>query len=228
GARDLEPRHLPGAARARQRVVGARPGGGGARRRLPPAAHHDRRAGGTLGPPRPARRLPARGARVPPDAVSRRLRPALVLGILVAGCGVSPATTQVELRAYLVRTKSWAPVAAEANRTIKRILATQFVDEAERAAGRPRLILLPEGAIDRALRARDPGEPVASVSAGPAVIRRVGRAGGILQTPARLARAVARQELGQDLGARPGVVGDVPLELGEIEEPPPHEPVKLQ
>src|SRR5207247_5364068 len=109
GARDLEPRHLPGAARARQRVVGARPGGGGARRRLPPAAHHDRRAGGTLGPPRPARRLPARGARVPPDAVSRRLRPALVLGILVAGCGVSPDTTQVELPAYLVRTKRSSP-----------------------------------------------------------------------------------------------------------------------
>src|SRR5207247_56994 len=159
GARDLEPRHLPGAARARQRVVGARPGGGGARRRLPPAAHHDRRAGGTLGPPRPARRLPARGARVPPDAVSRRLRPALVLGILVAGCGVSPDTTQVELRAYLARTRSWAPVEAEANRTIKRILATQFVDEAEIrrqiADSRPRILTHLEHLRGYAPRSKD-------------------------------------------------------------------------
>src|SRR5438034_811147 len=107
GARDLEPHHLPGAAGARQGVVGARPGSRGARRRLPPSAHHDRRAGGTLGPPRPARRLPARGAPVPRGAVSGRLRPALVLGILCAGCGASP-DTRIELRAYLARTKSWA------------------------------------------------------------------------------------------------------------------------
>src|SRR5439155_445887 len=83
-ARDLEPHHLPGAAGARQGVVGARPGSRGARRRLPPSAPHDRRAGGTLGPPRPARRLPARGAPVPRGAVSGRLRPALMLGIFFA------------------------------------------------------------------------------------------------------------------------------------------------
>ena len=63
--------------------------------------------------------------------MSGRVRRALVLGVLVAGCGVSPDTTRVELRGYLARTRNWAPVEAEANRAIKRILATQFVDEAE-------------------------------------------------------------------------------------------------
>ena len=56
--------------------------------------------------------------------MSGRLRPALVLGMLCAGCGGSPDTTRIELRAYLARTKSWAPVEAETNRTITRILAT--------------------------------------------------------------------------------------------------------
>ena len=76
--------------------------------------------------------------------MSERFCPALVLGIVVAGCGVSPDTTRVELRAYLARTKTWAPVEAEANRTIQRILATQFVDEAEIrrqiADSRPRIL----------------------------------------------------------------------------------------
>src|SRR5439155_1354668 len=99
--------------------------------RAPPPADHDRPGSGTLGPPRPAHRVPARGAPVPRGAVSGRVRRALVLGVLVAGCGVSPDTTRVELRGYLARTRNWAPVEAEANRAIKRILATQFVDEAE-------------------------------------------------------------------------------------------------
>ena len=68
---------------------------------------------------------------------------ALVLA-LVGACGVSPDTTRIELRAYLVRTKSWAPVEAETNRTLKRIFATQFVDEAEIrrqiADSRPRIL----------------------------------------------------------------------------------------
>ena len=75
--------------------------------------------------------------------MSGRLRPALMLGIFFAGCG-PPDTTRIELRAYLARTKSWAPVEAEANRTITRILATQFVDEAEIrrqiADSRPRIL----------------------------------------------------------------------------------------
>jgi len=91
--------------------------------------------------------------------VRRRLRPALVLGILVAGCGVSPDTTQVELRAYLARTRSWAPVEAEANRTIKRILATQFVDEAEIrrqiADSRPRILTHLEHLRGYAPRSKD-------------------------------------------------------------------------
>jgi hypothetical protein len=66
------------------------------------------------------------------------------MGALAASCGVSPDTTRIELRAYLARTKAWAPVEAETNRTISRILATQFVDEAEIrrqiADNRPRIL----------------------------------------------------------------------------------------
>jgi hypothetical protein len=68
----------------------------------------------------------------------------LALGALAAACGVSPDTTRIDLRAYLARTRAWAPVEAEANRTITRILATQFVDEAEIrrqiADSRPRIL----------------------------------------------------------------------------------------
>jgi len=61
------------------------------------------------------------------------------------GCGSSPRTaTRVDLRAYLARTQSWAPVESEAARTIDRILKTQFVDEAEVrrqiADSRPRVL----------------------------------------------------------------------------------------
>ena len=38
---------------------------------------------------------------------------------------------RADLQAYLARMKSWAPVEAETERTIERILRTQFVDEAE-------------------------------------------------------------------------------------------------
>ena len=70
---------------------------------------------------------------------------ALVLvGVVVASCQTSPTATRTDLRAYLTRTKSWAPVEAEAARTIGRILKTQFVDEAEVrrqiADSRPRLL----------------------------------------------------------------------------------------
>lgn len=55
----------------------------------------------------------------------------VLVAALAAACGVSPDTTRIELRAYLARARSWAPVEAETNRTLQRIFATQFVDEAE-------------------------------------------------------------------------------------------------
>jgi len=59
----------------------------------------------------------------------KRLGPALVL--LALGCGGPPGAMRADLQAYLARMKSWAPVEAETERTIERILRTQFVDEAE-------------------------------------------------------------------------------------------------
>lgn len=74
----------------------------------------------------------------------RALGPLLAVACALA-CGAAPATaTRTDLRAYLARSKSWAPVEAEAARTIERILKTQFVDEAEVrrqiADSRPRLL----------------------------------------------------------------------------------------
>jgi hypothetical protein len=69
-----------------------------------------------------------------------------LLAALVAalGCGASSSATRIDLRAYLARSKTWAPVEAEASRTIDRILQTQFVDEAEVlrqiADSRPRIL----------------------------------------------------------------------------------------
>jgi hypothetical protein len=69
---------------------------------------------------------------------------ALVLLSFAIACQTSPTATRTDLRAYLSRTKSWAPVEAEAARTIGRILKTQFVDEAEVrrqiADSRPRVL----------------------------------------------------------------------------------------
>src|SRR4029077_11205939 len=96
---------------------------------------------------------------VPRGAVSGRLRPTVVLAVLGAACGASSDTTRIELRAYLARTRSWAPVEAEANRTIKRILATQFVDEAEIrrqiADSRPRILTHVEHLRGYAPRSKD-------------------------------------------------------------------------
>ena len=68
----------------------------------------------------------------------------LLLVSFAIACQASPTATRTDLRAYLSRTKSWAPVEAEAARTIGRILKTQFVDEAEVrrqiADSRPRLL----------------------------------------------------------------------------------------
>ena len=69
---------------------------------------------------------------------------AVALVLFGLGCHGSPSTTRTDLRAYLARTKAWAPVEAESARTIQRILRTQFVDEAEVrrqiADNRPRVL----------------------------------------------------------------------------------------
>jgi len=62
------------------------------------------------------------------------MRPALVAVAVgcVLGCRTAPpAETRIDLRAYLARTRAWAPVESEAAHTIERIMKTQFVDEAE-------------------------------------------------------------------------------------------------
>ena len=65
-----------------------------------------------------------------------------VAGVLAA-CGTPPGTLETDVRAYLARTKQWAPVEGETARTIERILRTQFVDEPEVRRqivdGRPRV-----------------------------------------------------------------------------------------
>ena len=67
-----------------------------------------------------------------------------VLLALALGCQAAPPATRSDLRAYLARSKGWAPTEAEAARTVERILATEFVDEAEVlrqiADSRPRLL----------------------------------------------------------------------------------------
>jgi uncharacterized membrane protein YccC len=90
--------------------------------------------------------------------VSTRVRLTILLSVLALGCQASPAATRIDLRAYLARTKTWAPVEAEAAHTIERILRTQFVDEAEVrrqiADNRPRVV-----AHLQALRAYRPQSP---------------------------------------------------------------------
>jgi hypothetical protein len=55
----------------------------------------------------------------------------VLLAVVALGCGAPPGTERADLQAYLDRTKGWAPVEAETARTLERILATEFVDEAE-------------------------------------------------------------------------------------------------
>jgi hypothetical protein len=68
----------------------------------------------------------------------------LPLAILIGGCEGATSGTRIDLRAYLERARSWAPVEGETARTLERILATEFVDEAEvlRQIGdsRPRIL----------------------------------------------------------------------------------------
>lgn len=55
---------------------------------------------------------------------------AVVLLTLGMGCESSRSTVRIDLQSYLQRSKSWAPIEAEAAQAIERILRTQFVDEA--------------------------------------------------------------------------------------------------
>src|SRR5262245_5344015 len=88
-------------------------------------------------------------------------------------------------------------------------------------AGRDELVLFPERAVDLAPVLGDVGETVPAVAGGPAVVRGVRRARGVLEARAGLPGAVAAQEVVEDLRPRPGVVGSVPAELLGVEEPAP-------
>ena len=67
-----------------------------------------------------------------------------VIALALSGCASSSGTMRTDVEAYLARAESWAPVEAETARTVKRILETQFVDEAEVrhqiADSRPRVL----------------------------------------------------------------------------------------
>lgn len=63
--------------------------------------------------------------------MSARVGVVLAVAAVVLGCQASAKATRTDLRAYLARTKTWAPAEASAAQTIQRILKTQFVDEAE-------------------------------------------------------------------------------------------------
>jgi hypothetical protein len=60
----------------------------------------------------------------------RRLSLACVLALLAA-CSTPPAALRADTLAYLQKMSSWAPDEAETARTLERILATEFVDQAE-------------------------------------------------------------------------------------------------
>ena len=73
-----------------------------------------------------------------------RAAAAVALAVAFAACGSSTTGTRNDVRAYLQRAAGWAPVEAETARTLDRILATEFVDEAEVrhqiADSRPRIL----------------------------------------------------------------------------------------
>jgi hypothetical protein len=73
------------------------------------------------------------------------LRALGLLALVVAlACSAPPGELKLDTEAYLARMSSWAPVEAETNRTLERILVTQFVDESEVrrqiADSRPRIL----------------------------------------------------------------------------------------
>jgi hypothetical protein len=56
---------------------------------------------------------------------------ALLVATIAIGCNPRDDALRADLKLYLQRAADWAPVEAETARTIDRVLATQFVDEAE-------------------------------------------------------------------------------------------------
>jgi hypothetical protein len=76
----------------------------------------------------------------PPRAIAS----GLLLAALLTACQNAAPGTRTDLRAYLQHTRSWAPVEGETARTLERILATEFVNEAEVrrqiADSRPRVL----------------------------------------------------------------------------------------
>jgi hypothetical protein len=57
---------------------------------------------------------------------------ALACGVvLLAACATPPAALRADTLAYLQKMSSWAPTEAETARSLERILATEFVDQAE-------------------------------------------------------------------------------------------------
>src|SRR5262249_50034004 len=63
-------------------------------------------------------------------APTRWLGLAFVVALLAA-CSTPPAALRADTLAYLRKMSSWAPTEAETAQTLERILATEFVDEAE-------------------------------------------------------------------------------------------------
>jgi hypothetical protein len=63
----------------------------------------------------------------------RFLRRVVLPGVLalLAACSAPPAALRADTLAYLQKMSSWAADEAETARTLERILATEFVDEAE-------------------------------------------------------------------------------------------------
>jgi hypothetical protein len=78
--------------------------------------------------------------------------------VLIHACGTPSSVVRTDLQAYVDRIQTWAPVEAETQRTITRILRTQFVDEGEVlrqiADCRPRVL----GHLER-VRAYSPRSP---------------------------------------------------------------------
>ena len=55
----------------------------------------------------------------------------MLLGVVLSCSSPSEQALRADLTLYIQRANDWAPVEAETARTIDRIVATQFVDEAE-------------------------------------------------------------------------------------------------
>lgn len=51
--------------------------------------------------------------------------------LVVSACSSSSGEMRTDVRAYLQRSATWAPIESETARVLERILATQFVDEPE-------------------------------------------------------------------------------------------------